>query len=371
VAEATQTPGGVGQPALGYRHELGLLHRLDDELGDSVTPVNLVRARGVCVDEQDTQFVPVAGIDEAGGVETRHTVAKGEPAPRLYETGVARWKGDGHTRGHEGSSSAGSKHGVVARVEVGPGIALARIGGHRQVGIEEDEGHLEHRMTLSSTHEAAPGRQPRDASGSTGSIPRVLVWMDLEMTGLEPARHVIVEMATLVTDDDLTVIADGPDLVVHVGPEQLQAMEPVVRAMHTRSGLLAAIEASTLTLDEAGRQTLDFLKTHVPVKGSVPLCGNSIGTDRRFLAAQLPEIENWLHYRSIDVSTVKELCRRWYPDVLAQAPAKKTAHRALDDVRESVAELAFYRKAIFAPSSETPAPQTNAAGVPPLSGPSS
>jgi oligoribonuclease len=182
--------------------------------------------------------------------------------------------------------------------------------------------------------------------------------MDLEMTGLDPARHVIVEIATLVTDDDLAVIAEGPDLVVHAGPEQLGAMEPVVRVMHTRSGLLAAIEASTLTLEEAGNQTLQFLKKHVPTKGSVPLCGNSIGTDRRFLAAQLPEIENWLHYRSVDVSTVKELCRRWYPDILAKAPAKKTAHRALDDVLESVAELAFYRKDIFAPSPNADPPST-------------
>ncbi len=179
--------------------------------------------------------------------------------------------------------------------------------------------------------------------------------MDLEMTGLEPARHVIVEIATLITDDDLTVIAEGPDLVVHAGPEELGAMEPVVRDMHTRSGLLVAIEASTLTLEEAGRQTLDFLKSHIPAKGTVPLCGNSIGTDRRFLAAHLPEIENWLHYRSVDVSTVKELCRRWYPGVLAQAPDKKTAHRAMDDVRESVAELAFYRQTIFV---APPAPAT-------------
>ena len=150
-------------------------------------------------------------------------------------------------------------------------------------------------------------------------------------------------------DDDLAVIAEGPDLVVHATPGELSAMEPVVREMHTRSGLLTAIEGSTLTLEDAGRQTLAFLKSHVPAKGSVPLCGNSIGTDRRFLAAQLPDIENWLHYRSVDVSTVKELCRRWYPGVLAKAPDKKTSHRALDDVRESVAELAYYRAAIFAP----------------------
>ncbi len=174
------------------------------------------------------------------------------------------------------------------------------------------------------------------------------------MTGLDPARHVIVEIATLITDDDLAVIAEGPDLVVHAGPEQLAAMEPVVRDMHTRSGLLAAIETSTVTLDEAGREILEFLKTHVPTKGTVPLCGNSIGTDRRFLAAQLPDIENWLHYRSVDVSTVKELCRRWYPGVLAKAPEKKTAHRALDDVLESVAELGYYRAAIFTPPPVAP-----------------
>ena len=178
----------------------------------------------------------------------------------------------------------------------------------------------------------------------------MLVWMDLEMTGLDPARHTIVEIATLITDDDLAVVAEGPDLVVHATEEQLAAMEPVVRDMHTRSGLLPAIEASTLTLEEAGRQTLEFLKAQVPAKGTVPLCGNSIGTDRRFLAAQLPDIEAWLHYRSVDVSTVKELCRRWYPGTLRGAPAKKTTHRALDDVRESVAELAYYRRTVFAPA---------------------
>jgi oligoribonuclease len=185
----------------------------------------------------------------------------------------------------------------------------------------------------------------------------VLAWMDLEMTGLDPLSHVIVEIATLVTDDDLAVIAEGPDLVVRATPEQLAAMDPVVRDMHTRSGLLAAIESSTVSLEEAGKQTLDFLKLHVPAKGTVPLCGNSIGTDRRFLAGQLPEIEQWLHYRSVDVSTVKELCRRWYPKVLHKAPAKKTTHRALDDIRESVAELAYYRRAIFAPPPAAPAGQ--------------
>ena len=168
------------------------------------------------------------------------------------------------------------------------------------------------------------------------------------MTGLDPARHAIVEIATLVTDDELAVVAQGPDLVVRASQEQLGAMEPVVREMHTRSGLLEAIAASSLSLEEAGAQTLAFIKSHVPEPRTVPLCGNSIGTDRRFLAAQLPEIENWLHYRSVDVSTVKELCRRWYPAALVKAPGKATAHRALDDIRESVAELAYYRATIFA-----------------------
>ncbi len=172
------------------------------------------------------------------------------------------------------------------------------------------------------------------------------------MTGLDPARHTIVEIATLVTDDDLAVVAEGPDLVVHAGATELATMDDVVRGMHTRSGLLDAIEASSLTLADAGRQTLDFIRAHVPEKRSVPLCGNSIGTDRRFLAAQLPDIENWLHYRSVDVSTVKELCRRWYPEALGKAPTKGTTHRALDDIRESLAELAYYRATIFVPGGD-------------------
>ncbi len=175
------------------------------------------------------------------------------------------------------------------------------------------------------------------------------------MTGLDPATHTIVEIATLVTDDDLAVVAEGPDLVVHAGATELAAMDDFVRDMHARSGLLEAISASTLTLADAGRQTLDFIRAHVPEKRTVPLCGNSIGTDRRFLAAQLPEIENWLHYRSVDVSTVKELCRRWYPEALADAPQKGTTHRALEDIRESLAELAYYRAAIFAPGGGSPA----------------
>jgi oligoribonuclease len=178
-------------------------------------------------------------------------------------------------------------------------------------------------------------------------MPSVLAWMDLEMTGLDPTRHVIVEIATLITDDDLQIVAEGPDLVVHATAEQLDMMDDFVRSMHTRSGLLGEIESSELTLADAGSATLQFLRTHLPEPRSVPLAGNSIGTDRRFLAAQLPEVETWLHYRSVDVSTVKELCRRWYPDVLAAAPAKRIAHRAMGDIHESVAELRYYRDTVF------------------------
>jgi len=182
----------------------------------------------------------------------------------------------------------------------------------------------------------------------------VLAWMDLEMTGLDPNRHVIVEIATLITDDDLEVVAEGPDLVVHATDDQLQLMDDVVVGMHTRSGLLEAVKASTTTLEEAGAQTLDFLKAHLPA-GQVPLCGNSIGTDRRFLAVFLPEVEAYLHYRSVDVSTVKELARRWHPEASAGAPRKAGGHRALDDIRESVAELRHYRAVMFTPTGGPPA----------------
>jgi oligoribonuclease len=175
----------------------------------------------------------------------------------------------------------------------------------------------------------------------------VIVWMDLEMTGLDPATCAIVEVASLVTDDELDIVAEGPDLVVACDPAQLAAMDDVVTRMHTSSGLIDAIKASTITLEEAGRRTLAFIQEHVPEPRTVPLAGNSIGTDRRFLAAYLPDIENWLHYRSVDVSTVKELARRWHPAAVEAAPQKKGSHRAIDDIRESVAELRYYRAAVF------------------------
>jgi oligoribonuclease len=174
--------------------------------------------------------------------------------------------------------------------------------------------------------------------------------MDLEMTGLDPTRHVIVEIATIVTDDELNVVGDGLDLVVHQPPEALAEMGDVVKAMHMSSGLLDEIPASKVSLAEAGDRTLELIKSHVPVAGTVPLCGNSIGTDRRFLAAYLPEIEAYLHYRSVDVSTIKELARRWYPGVLGAAPEKAGSHRALDDIIESIAELRYYREKVFRPA---------------------
>jgi oligoribonuclease len=175
----------------------------------------------------------------------------------------------------------------------------------------------------------------------------VLVWMDLEMTGLDPDRDVIVEIATLVTDDELNILAEGPDLVIHQAEERLTAMEPIVVEMHTKSGLLDAIRQSTITLDEAGAKTLEFIKLHVPESRTVPLCGNSIGTDRRFLARHLPEIENYLHYRSVDVSTIKELTKRWYPKVGIDRPSKTGQHRAMEDIKASVRELQFYRSKVF------------------------
>ncbi len=184
----------------------------------------------------------------------------------------------------------------------------------------------------------APDGDPADATSER------LVWVDLEMTGLDVDRHVIVEIGILVTDSDLAVIGEGFDVVVHQPSEALAEMDDFVRRMHTRSGLLPAIEASTLSLEDAGAQALAYIKSRVPTPGVAPMCGNSIGTDRRFLAAQLRDLDDHLHYRSIDVSSFKELCRRWYPGVYAARPDKGETHRALEDITESIAELQYYRE---------------------------
>jgi oligoribonuclease len=175
-----------------------------------------------------------------------------------------------------------------------------------------------------------------------------LVWLDLEMTGLDVTRHTIVEIAVLVTDAELRPLDDGIDLVVHQDESALAGMDDYVRAMHTRSELLPAIRGSTLSLADAGAQALEYVRTHVPA-ATAPMCGNSIGVDRRFLDHYLPDLDRYVHYRSIDVSTLKELCRRWYPEIYRHRPSKKETHRALADVNESIAELAYYRDAMLLP----------------------
>jgi oligoribonuclease len=172
-----------------------------------------------------------------------------------------------------------------------------------------------------------------------------LVWMDLEMTGLEPARDTILEIATLITTDELDVVDEGPVCVVHHAHAVLDAMDEWNRTHHAASGLSARVLASTTSLAQAEAQTLAFVQRYCPPHTS-PLCGNSIWQDRRFLARYMPRLEGHLHYRTIDVSTVKELVRRWYPNG-PRPPEKQHAHLALDDIRESIAELRFYREHYF------------------------
>lgn len=173
-----------------------------------------------------------------------------------------------------------------------------------------------------------------------------MVWVDLEMTGLDPQACTIVEIATIVTDSDLTIVAEGPCLVIHQPEEVLAGMSDFVRDLHTRSGLLPRIQSSSITLEQAASETLAFLAKHV-AKGTSPLCGNSVWKDRAFLERYMPSILELLHYRIVDVSTIKELARRWYPADY-QPPKKKETHRALDDVRESIEELKWYRAKLFA-----------------------
>ena len=199
---------------------------------------------------------------------------------------------------------------------------------------------------------AAEAPCPGDDAGPTGSwyspeMPGApLVWMDLEMTGLDPDKERIIEIAVLVTDGELNVIAEGPDLVVHQSDELLAGMDEWNTRHHGESGLTDRVRASTVSEAEAETQIMAFLQEHCEI-GQSPLCGNSVHQDRRFLCRYMPKVDEFLHYRLVDVSTVKELCRRWTPESYAKRPAKHGNHRAMDDVRESVEELRFYRQACF------------------------
>jgi oligoribonuclease len=176
-----------------------------------------------------------------------------------------------------------------------------------------------------------------------------LVWVDCEMTGLDLRRDALIEIAALVTDSDLRILDEGIDLVIATPPELLDDMQPVVQEMHAASGLTDLVRTSTTTVADAERLVLEHLRRHVPEARTVPLCGNSIATDRAFLARDMPQLDAFLHYRMIDVSSIKELCRRWYPRVYFAQPQKGLAHRALADIRESIRELRYYRSTVFVP----------------------
>ena len=179
-----------------------------------------------------------------------------------------------------------------------------------------------------------------------------IVWADCEMTGLDPDRHVLVEIAVIVTDANLNPLDEGIDLVIHASDEELAEMDDFVTKMHNSSGLTEQIRESKISLQDAEAQVVEYLKKYVPVSGMAPLAGNSIATDRTFITRYMPDLDGFLHYRMIDVSSIKELARRWHPRIYNGQPEKGMAHRALADIRESIRELAFYREALFV--SESP-----------------
>ena len=175
------------------------------------------------------------------------------------------------------------------------------------------------------------------------------MWIDCEMTGLDLGRDALIEIAVLVTDGELNVLGEGVDVVIHADDAALAGMPEIVRDMHERSGLTEAVRASTVTVPEAEQLALDYIRRYVPDPRSAPLAGNSIATDRAFLARDMPALDTHLHYRMVDVSSVKELCRRWFPRVFYAKPEKGLAHRALADIKESIRELEYYRRTLFVP----------------------
>ncbi|ADI10030.1 oligoribonuclease [Streptomyces bingchenggensis BCW-1] len=184
-----------------------------------------------------------------------------------------------------------------------------------------------------------------------------MVWIDCEMTGLSLSDDALIEVAALVTDSELNILGEGVDIVVRPPAKALTTMPEVVREMHTASGLLAELDGGT-TLEDAQRQVLAYIREHVPEAGKAPLCGNSVSTDRGFLLRDMPELESYLHYRIVDVSSIKELARRWYARAYFNSPKKNGNHRALADIHESIAELRYYREAIFVPQ---PGPDSDTA----------
>lgn len=183
-----------------------------------------------------------------------------------------------------------------------------------------------------------------------------LVWIDCEMTGLDLGSDRLIEIAALVTDADLNVLGEGVDVVIHADDEALNGMVEVVARMHSRSGLTEEVRASTIDLATAEEMVLDYIRSHVKQAKTAPLAGNSIATDRGFIARDMPTLDDYLHYRMIDVSSIKELCRRWYPRIYYGQPEKGLAHRALADIEESIRELRYYRNTAFVPP---PGPSTS------------
>ncbi|WP_026211790.1 oligoribonuclease [Longispora albida] len=178
----------------------------------------------------------------------------------------------------------------------------------------------------------------------------LLVWIDCEMTGLDLGRDALIEVAALVTDPELNVLGEGVDIVIKAPDELLSGMVDVVRDMHARSGLTEEVRAATVTIGQAEEMIMEYVTKHVPSPRTAPLCGNSIATDRGFIARDMPALDAHLHYRMIDVSSIKELARRWYPRTYYGQPAKGLAHRALADIKESIRELEYYRRTLFVPA---------------------
>ncbi len=193
-----------------------------------------------------------------------------------------------------------------------------------------------------------------------GSVNDLLVWVDCEMTGLDLGTDALIEVAALVTDPELNVLGDGVDVVIHAEESLLGGMVEIVREMHDKSGLTDAVRASTVTIAEAEDMVMSYVTSFVKDPRTAPLCGNSIATDRGFLARDMPRLDAHLHYRMIDVSSIKELCRRWYPRTYFGQPGKGLAHRALADIKESIRELDYYRRTVFVPP---PGPDVDAARV--------